>query len=152
MFGGVESHVITTKGYIVFQQENPDNSKLAEKAAELTIGALLDVPPIFNGQTFDAITWQARLSTQSPFFVQVTWIYVFAFGEYEGSAWRQDPLHSQLSTRCFYVMGSLRRRCVGSVDDGRLSTTIDQGSFVKTRMRQKIIENESFILLPNCWL
>lgn len=38
------------------QKENPDNSKLAEKAAELTIGALLDVPPIFNGQTFDAIT------------------------------------------------------------------------------------------------
>ena len=56
MFGGVESYVITTKGYLVFQQENPDNSKLAEKAAELTIGALLDVPPIFNGQTFDAIT------------------------------------------------------------------------------------------------
>ena len=56
MFGGVESHVITTKGYLVFQQENPDNSKLAEKAAELTIGALLDVPPIFNGQAFDAIT------------------------------------------------------------------------------------------------
>ncbi|CAH3157978.1 unnamed protein product [Porites evermanni] len=38
------------------QKENPDNSKLAEKAAELTIGALLDVPSIFNGQTFDAIT------------------------------------------------------------------------------------------------
>ena len=56
MFGGVESYVITTKGYLVFQQENPDNSKLAEKAAELTIGALLDVTPIFNGQTFDAIT------------------------------------------------------------------------------------------------
>ena len=56
MFGGVESYVITTKGYLVFQQENPDNSKLAEKAAELTIGALLDVPPIFNRQTFDAIT------------------------------------------------------------------------------------------------
>ena len=85
MFGGVESHVVTTESYLVFQQENPDNSKLAEKAAELTIGALLDVPPIFNGQTFDAITWQARLSRQSPFFVQVTWIYVFAFGEYKGS-------------------------------------------------------------------
>ena len=55
-FGGVESHVITTKGCLVFQQENPDDSKLAEKAAELTIGALLDVPSIFNGQTFDAIT------------------------------------------------------------------------------------------------
>ncbi|XP_073236550.1 D-ribitol-5-phosphate cytidylyltransferase-like isoform X1 [Porites lutea] len=38
------------------QKKNPDNSKLAEKAAELTIGALLDVSPIFNGQTFDAIT------------------------------------------------------------------------------------------------
>ena len=56
VFGGVESHVVTTESYLVFQQENPDNSKLAEKAAELTIGALLDVPPIFNGQTFDAIT------------------------------------------------------------------------------------------------
>ena len=56
IFGGVECHVITTKGYIVFQQENPHNSKLAEKAAELTMGALLDVPPMFNGQTFHAIT------------------------------------------------------------------------------------------------
>ena len=53
---GVESHAVTTESYLVFQQKNPDNSKLAEKAAELTIGALLDVPSIFNGQTFDAIT------------------------------------------------------------------------------------------------
>ena len=53
---GVESHAVTTESYLVFQQKNPDNSKLAEKAAELTIGALLDVSPIFNGQTFDAIT------------------------------------------------------------------------------------------------
>ena len=53
---GVESHAVTTESYLVFQQKNPDNSKLAEKAAELTIGALLDVRPIFNGQTFDAIT------------------------------------------------------------------------------------------------
>ena len=56
MFDGVDSHVVTTDSYLVFQQENPDNSKLAEKAAELTIGALLDVPSMFNGQTFDAIT------------------------------------------------------------------------------------------------
>ena len=91
MFGGVESHVVTTDSYLIFQQENPDNSKLAEKAAELTIGTLLDVPPIFNGQTFDAITWQARPSTQSPFFVQVTWIYVFAIGEYEGSLGGRIP-------------------------------------------------------------
>ena len=96
MFGGVESHVITTKGYLVFQQENPDNSKLSEKAAELTIGAFLDVPPIFNGQTFDAITWQARPSTQSPFFVQVTWIYVFAIGEYEGSLGGRIPCMASL--------------------------------------------------------
>ena len=53
--------------------------------------------------------------------------------------WRQDPLHGQLGTHCCYAMGSLRRRCVGSVDDGQLSTTIDQGFFVKTRMRQNII-------------
>ena len=53
VFGGVESHVVTTKGYLVFQQENPDNSKLAEKAAELTIGTLLDVPP---GAAFSAVS------------------------------------------------------------------------------------------------
>ena len=91
MFGGVESHVITTKGYLVFQQENPDNSKLAEKAAELTIGALLDVPPIFNGQTFDAITWQARLSTSLHFLCKSLGFMFLLFGEYEGSPGGRIP-------------------------------------------------------------
>ena len=65
--------------------------------------------------------------------------FMFSLLENMKLTWRQDPLHDQLGTHCCYAMGSLRRRCVGSVDDGQLSTTIDQGSFVKTRMRQNII-------------
>ena len=65
--------------------------------------------------------------------------FMFSLLENMKLTWRQDPLHGQLGTHCCYAMGSIRRRCVGSVDDGQLSTTIDQGFFVKTRMRQKII-------------
>ena len=140
MFGRVESLVITTKGCLVFQQENPDNSKVAEKAAELTIGALLDVPLIFNGQTFDAITSQARLSSQSPFFVQVTWIFVFAFGEYEGSPGGRIPCMASwvhtVATRWVAYEGDV---WVLLTMDMKLSKTIDQDSIVQTRMRQKII-------------
>jgi len=38
------------------QQDEADMSKLMEKAAELTTSAILDVPPVLNGQTFDTIT------------------------------------------------------------------------------------------------
>ena len=65
--------------------------------------------------------------------------FMFSLLENMKLTWRQDPLHGQLGTHCCYAMGSLRRRSVGSVDDGLLSTTIDQGFFVKTRMRQNII-------------
>ena len=39
-----------------FLQDKVSVSKLMEKAAELTTSAMLDVPSIFNGQTFDTIT------------------------------------------------------------------------------------------------
>ena len=65
--------------------------------------------------------------------------FMFSLLENMKLTWRQDALHGQLGTHCCDAMVSLRRRCVGSVDDGQLSTTIDQGFFVKTRMRQKII-------------
>ena len=42
---------------LLFLQDAADMSKLIEKAAELTTSAILDVPPVLNGQTFDTITW-----------------------------------------------------------------------------------------------
>jgi len=41
----------------LFLKDEADMSKLMEKAAELTTSAILDVPPVLNGQTFDTITW-----------------------------------------------------------------------------------------------
>jgi len=38
------------------QKDEADMSKLMEKAAELTTSAILDVPPVLNGVTFDTIT------------------------------------------------------------------------------------------------
>ena len=46
----------------------------------------------------------------------------------------ENSLVGWVHTNCCYAMGNLRRGCVGSVDDGQLSTKIDQGS-----MRQRNI-------------
>lgn len=39
-----------------FVQDNDTISRQLEKAAQLTVGALMDVPSLFSGQTFDANT------------------------------------------------------------------------------------------------
>lgn len=39
-----------------FLQDKDAVTRRMEKAAELTVGALLDVPPVFSGQTFDTNT------------------------------------------------------------------------------------------------
>lgn len=114
---------------------------MAEKAVELTIGTLLDVPPIFNGQTFDVITWQARL-----YFSCKSLGFMFSLWRIWRLTWRKKiPLHGQRDTHCCYAMGSLLRTCVGSVDDGQLSTKIDQGPLLKLVWGRKSFEmNLSF--------
>ena len=46
--------IVSYRNYFV--QDNDIISRHLEKAAQLTVGALMDVPSVFSGQTFDANT------------------------------------------------------------------------------------------------